>query len=367
MVHPTSFVIEIGAAAAGLRLDHALARTMGSVSERQGLPRLSRTRLRKLIDQGAIESITNAELRLDPTRIARAGERFRIMQPANETGLEPDPVPLEIVYEDPHLLVVNKAPGMLVHPAHKGHTGTLAHAVLAHCGRGLSTVGHPLRPGIVHRLDVGTGGLLVVAKQESVRLALAELFAAHDIEREYLAIAWGEPARSDALLANRPGVSFRAGGWIRVDAPVGPDPRQPSRRAVIRHGGKRALTHLRLESPSTPGSRAPASLLRCRLGTGRTHQIRVHLTWIGHPLVGDRAYGRAPTLSPSVHDECLRQHLATFSRPALHAYRLEFRHPETGEAMRFKAMPHSDFLHLAKVLGTSLPPGANGTTPAAIV
>ncbi len=367
MEPPKSFVIEIGAAAAGLRLDHAIARTVESDSERHGLPRLSRTRLRKLIDQGAIESVANAERHLDPTRIVSAGERFRIMQPAIETKLEPEPVPLEIVYEDPHILVVNKAPGMLVHPAHKGHTGTLAHAVLAHCGSRLSDVGHPLRPGIVHRLDIGTGGLLVVAKQESVRLALAELFAAHDIEREYLAIAWGEPARSDPLLANRPGVAFRAGGWIRVDAAVGPDPRHPSRRAVVRHGGKRAVTHLRLESPATHGAGAPASLLRCRLETGRTHQIRVHLAWIGHPLVGDRTYGRAPTLSPSVHGQSLRQCLATFPRPALHAYQLGFRHPQTGEAMRFKAVPHSDFLRLAEVLGTGLPPGANGTPLAAIV
>ena len=362
MENPESFIIEIGEDAAGLRLDLALARALQTAAEGRDLPRLSRARLRRLLEDGAIETNTHAGLPLDPTRIARVGERFRIVPDVMEAALKPEFIPLEIVFEDSHLLVINKAPGMLVHPAHKGHSGTLAHAVLAHCGSELSDVGHPLRPGIVHRLDAGTGGLLVVAKQEAARLALAELFATHDIEREYLALAWGAPSRADPRLSNRPGVAFRAGGWIHIEAPVGPDPRHPAKRAVVRRGGKRAVTHLRLESPSSCGKPPAASLLRCRLETGRTHQIRVHLAWTGHPLIGDRAYSRAPNLSPSVCDDSVRHLLATFGRPALHAFRLGFAHPETGEAMRFQAAPHSDFKRLAEALGTALPDTRIGAT-----
>ncbi len=367
MENPETFVFEIEESAAGLRLDQALARSLGAASDRLGLPRLSRTRLRRLLEEGAIEAIADPGRALDPTRIARAGERFRVELAATDAALKPESVPLDILFEDSHLLVVNKIPGMLVHPAHKGHTGTLAHAVLAHCGTGLAGVGHPLRPGIVHRLDVGTGGLLVVAKTETARLHLAERFAAHDIEREYLAIAWGAPARANTRLANRRGVAFCEHGWIRVNAPVGPDPRHPAKRGVVQRGGKRAVTHLRPETFTGPGAPPAASLLRCRLETGRTHQIRVHLAWIGHPLVGDKAYGRAPTLSPSTYREQLRHVLATFPRPALHAVRLGFPHPATGAAMRFQAAPHSDFQRLAEALGTPVPDTATGIAHAAML
>ena len=367
MENPEFFVLEIEESAAGIRLDHALARSLGSASDRQGLPRLSRTRLRRLLEKGAIEAVADADRALDPTRIARAGERFRVELAATDTALKPESVPLDILFEDFHLLVVNKQPGMLVHPAHKGHTGTLAHAVLAHCGTDLASVGHPLRPGIVHRLDVGTGGLLVVAKTETARLHLSERFAAHDIEREYLAIVWGAPARANSRLTNRRGVTFCDDGWIRVDAPIGPDPRHPAKRAVIQRGGKRAVTRVRPETSTTSGTPPAASLLRCRLETGRTHQIRVHLAWIGHPLVGDRAYGRAPTLSPSSYCEEFRHVLATFPRPALHAVGLGFAHPETGAAMRFRAAPHTDFRHLAEALGTPLPEAVTGTACAAML
>ncbi len=352
---PESFQLEIGPEEAGLRLDRALARSLEAAFAAGETPRLSRSRLKALLETGRIVALDGSGVSLDPTRAARAGERFRVDPVATEPALSPEPLPLDIVYEDPHLLVINKAPGMLVHPAHARHAGTLAHALLAHCGASLSGVGHPLRPGIVHRLDVGTGGLLVAARREAARLSLAEQFAAHDIEREYLAVVWGSPSRADAALANRPGVSFGPRGWIRIQAPIGPDPRRPARRAVSSRGGKRAVTYARVETRPEPGAPSAATLLRCRLETGRTHQIRVHLSWIGHPLVGDRAYGRAPTLSASVHDEELRAILGAFPRPALHASRLGFRHPETGESMRFEAPPHEDFAQLARALGASLP------------
>ena len=366
MESPDSFLLEITPDASGLRLDRALARSLRTAADgTPDLPRLSRSRLRRLLAEGAVatESGRTPAPPPDPTRIAQAGERYRIAPPPTPPHLAPEPLPLEILFEDAHLLVINKPPGMLVHPAHAGHTGTLAHAILAHCGDSLAAVGHPLRPGIVHRLDMGTGGLLVVARTEATRLALAERFAAHDVDREYLAIARGVPARAHPALAARPGVSFRRGGWIRIEAPLGTDPGQPTRRAVVARGGKRAVTHLRPEQhcPTAP----PVSLLRCRLDTGRTHQIRVHLAWIGHPLIGDRTYGRAPSWSATAGAAELRARLALFARPALHACRLGFDHPATGSRLCFEVAPHADFRNLAGALGFDLetPPATDPALP----
>jgi len=353
----SSFLLAaIGPDEAGLRLDLALASALRSgVGERRETS-LSRSRLTRMIRRGRVMFADAGQCIRDPARTVRSGERYRIhMQPAEDIALGPQPLPLAILYEDPHLLIVNKAPGMLVHPARRSHDSTLAHALLAHCGSALATVGHPQRPGIVHRLDVGTGGLLVVAKQEPVRLALARRFAAHHVDREYLGICQGRPSRSNPDMANCPGLSFHPDGWVRLESRIGADPRRPTRRAVVGRGGKRAITHLQILAGPAPPAPQSASLLRCHLETGRTHQIRVHLAWVGHPLVGDSSYGHPRFEGGRSGRSQAAGILAAFPRPALHAYRLGFEHPATGRPMQFAAPPHEDFRKLAESLDIKIP------------
>jgi 23S rRNA pseudouridine1911/1915/1917 synthase len=285
------------AAAAGQRLDAWLARR---------LPDLSRSRLQALIEAG--------EVRLDGKAVAvsarlRAGQDVHVrVPPPAPAAPEAQDIPLEVVYEDERLLVVDKPAGLVVHPGAGTPDRTLVNALLSRV-RDLSGVGGVARPGIVHRLDKGTSGLLVVAKDDLAHRTLVEQFAAREVEKEYLAIVLGVPARRDGT----------------VEAPIGRDPVHRQRMSVRAPRGRPARTDWKVEEAF-----AGAALLRVRIHTGRTHQIRVHLASIGHPVAGDPVYGG--TRGPAAGGP-----LAALTRPALHAARLAFRHPGTGARLEFTA------------------------------
>ncbi len=299
----------------GLRLDRALARH---------LPELSRTRLQALLAQGRLTRDGRPVIS-GSGRIA-AGEHYVLSVPPPEPAAPvPQEIPLVIVHEDADLIVIDKPAGLVVHPAPGNPDGTLVNALLFHCGDSLSGIGGVRRPGIVHRLDKDTSGLLVVAKNDAAHRALAAQFADHGrsgpLERAYVAFVWGVPARPSGT----------------VDAPIDRHPVARDRMAV-REGGRFALTHWRREAVYDDPAGAPvAARVECRLETGRTHQIRVHMAHIGHPLLGDTVYGvghrtKANRLGPEA-----RTHLENLGRQALHAARLGFEHPATGAFMSFES------------------------------
>jgi 23S rRNA pseudouridine1911/1915/1917 synthase len=287
---------------AGWRLDRALASVVTT---------LSRERLKALIASGAVRS--GDGLLRDPSAKAVAGSPIAIdvPDPVPATAAAQD-IALDIVFEDDHLLIVDKPAGLVVHPGAGNLDGTLVNALLHHCAGRLSGIGGVARPGIVHRIDKDTSGLLVVAKTDRAHEGLAKQFAAHSIDRRY-----------DAIVAGL------AKGEGRVDAPLARSPHDRKKVAIIA-SGKRAVTHWRLVRPLRH-----ASLIECRLETGRTHQVRVHMASIGHPLLGDPVYGR----NRPEHRDVLRT--MNFGRQALHAARLGFVHPVTRAAMAFESkMPH---------------------------
>ena len=303
----------VAAGEAGLRLDTWLARR---------LPALSRSRLQALIEAGHV--------RLDsaPARASarvKAGQVAAVRVPA-ATPAEPkaEDIPLRVVHEDAWLLVIDKPAGLVVHPGAGAAGGTLVNALLARV-HDLSGIGGVLRPGIVHRLDRGTSGLLVVAKDDATHRALVRQFASRTVEKEYLALVHGSPGR-------------RSG---EIDAPIGRDPLRRQRMSVRAPRGREAKT-----SWSVVERFDGAALLRVRIHTGRTHQIRVHLLSIGHPVAGDAVYGG--TRTPSSRRAAARQALSSLERPALHAARLAFAHPASGARIAFEAPLPGDF---ARVIG----------------
>ncbi len=311
-------------AAHGWRLDRALA---------DAAPTLSRERLKALIASGQVSRA--GELTRDPARKASAGDVFAIQVPApTPAHNEAQAIPLVIPYEDEHLLIVDKPPGLVVHPAAGNLDGTLVNALLHHCAGRLSGIGGVARPGIVHRIDKDTSGLMVVAKTDRAHEGLARQFAAHSINRRYLAITSGRPAP----LAGK------------VDAPLARSPHNRKKVAVIA-GGKRAVTHYR-----TLERLNEAALVECRLETGRTHQVRVHLASIGHPLVGDPVYGRTKIAHRSLLSEL------SFERQALHAAGLGFVHPVTQVTLAFESRLPADMQHLFSRL-TVGDTGASGSPP----
>ncbi len=266
-------------------------------------------------------------------RTLRTGETVDLTLPAPVAlDLEAEAIPIEIVFEDAHLAVVNKPAGLVVHPAAGNRTGTLVHALLHHLEE-LSGIGGKLRPGIVHRLDKDTSGLMLVAKSDAAHIALAAAISAREVKREYLALIWGE--LSDAE------------GW--VDAPLGRDPHERKRIAVLPEKGKPARTRY-----SRIDSLRGFDYIRLELETGRTHQIRVHMAHLGHPVFGDPLYGgrRARLRSRKREEQLLdRELLAIMPRQALHAWRLGFTHPITGEVQQFEAPPPQDMRTLLLELG----------------
>ena len=254
--------------------------------------------------------------------------------PAQAEPLAQD-LPLTVLYEDGDLLVIDKAPGMAAHPAPGTPDGTLVNALLHHCGDTLSGVGGVLRPGIVHRLDKDTSGVMVAAKSDRAHTGLSALFAAHDIERAYLALVRGAPAAARGTVSTR----------------LGRSPHDRQRMAVLKgEAGRAAVTHYAVERAWTAGGRPVAAKARCRLETGRTHQIRVHLAHLGAPCLGDPLYGSGAA-APAVREAVRRSGLA---RQALHAAVLGFVHPVTGEALRFETPPPQDMRALEQALESEL-------------
>lgn len=329
---------------AGARLDKALAELAPAG--------LSRSRLRALIEDGAVAGPDGLPVR-DPRAGVKPGQTWTVTPPAPaEATPSPEDIPLDVVYEDSYLIVVNKPAGMVVHPAPGSESGTLVNALLHHCQGSLSGVGGEIRPGIVHRIDKDTSGLLVAAKSDAAHQGLAEQFAAHDLERAYVAVCWGAPDAGDARLMGLPGVAAEPGGWLCIDTHLDRHRADRKRMAVVPRGqGRRAITHLRVEARAGDFARPVASRLECRLETGRTHQIRVHLAWMGHPLVGDPVYGRGARSAPEGLPQAARDALNGFSRQALHAMTLGFWHPVTGEPLRFEAPPPEDMMALLDALG----------------
>jgi len=307
--------VRLAPAHAGWRLDRALA---------DAVPTLSRERLKALIRSGAVDAGGPA-LR-DPAIKVRGDEQLRVAVPEPEPAHnEPQDIPLRIIFEDEHLLVVDKPVGLVVHPAAGNRDGTLVNALLHHCGGSLSGIGGVARPGIVHRIDKDTSGLLVVAKTDVAHEGLAKQFAAHNIDRRYLAMVSGVPKASDGT----------------VDAALARSAANRKKIAVVEGGrGKRAVTHWRRLTVLRE-----AALLECRLETGRTHQVRVHMASIGHPLLGDQVYGRSGKTHRKVLDDL------GFHRQALHATELGFTHPVTKHRLSFASAMPPDMQELFNALG----------------
>ncbi len=324
------------------RLDKALAR---DVPEGLGL---SRARLAALIGAGAVtragEAVTSQRARV------QAGEVYEVALPeVAESHIAPEPMPLDIVYEDESLVVVNKPAGLVVHPAPGSPSGTLVNGLLAHFAGALSGVGGLARPGIVHRIDKDTSGLLVVARTDAAHQALAAQFAAHSVVREYRALVHGAPDQGDPRLKGVRGVSFEPGNILRITSGLARHRTDRQRQAVLFNGGRHAVTRVRVERRF--GSPAQAALVTCWLETGRTHQIRVHMAHAGHGLIGDRTYGGRRRLSARAIGEAAAEAARRFPRQALHAAVLGFVHPQSGEEMRFEAPLPADMAALIEVLG----------------
>ena len=307
--------VRLAPAHAGWRLDRALA---------DAVPTLSRERLKALIRGGAVEAEGKA-LR-DPALKVRGEEAIRVAVPEPAPAHnEPQDIPLTIIFEDEHLLVIDKPAGLVVHPAAGNFDGTLVNALLHHCGGSLSGIGGVARPGIVHRIDKDTSGLLVVAKTDVAHEGLAKQFAAHSIDRRYLAIVNGVPKVKQGA----------------VEAPLARSAANRKKIAIVEGGrGKRAVTHWRRLHVLKD-----AALVECRLETGRTHQVRVHMASIGHPLVGDPVYGRAG----KTHGKILKE--LQFQRQALHAAELGFTHPATKHRLSFTSPMPPDMQELFNALG----------------
>lgn len=300
-----------------IRLDSWLANTLADVS---------RAEVQRWIRQGAV--LVNGKSARASDQPS-AGQRVTVHPPLpTPSRLQPEILPLNIVYEDNDLLVVDKQAGMTVHPGAAAHSGTLVHALLAHCGH-LSVIGGEERPGIVHRLDKETSGLLVVAKNDITHRALASQIAQKTAGREYLAIAWGSPPWNQAT----------------VRAPIGRDPRHRTRMTVLpeEEGGRFAETQLDIQERLSL-----TFVLRATLSTGRTHQIRVHSAYSGYPLVGDVVYGAAS--HPAVTDTALRSALDGLKRQALHACMLSFNHPRSGERLEFRSEPPEDWQAILRLV-----------------
>jgi 23S rRNA pseudouridine1911/1915/1917 synthase len=317
MPPPTHRTIRVAAEEAGGRLDRLLA---SHVAE------LSRTRLKALIEAGAVA--VDARTIRDPAHRVNSGAAIEIaIPPAAPAKPAAEPIPLNVVYEDADIIVIDKPKGLVVHPGAGNWTGTLVNALIAHCGESLSGVGGERRPGIVHRLDKGTTGLMIAAKNDRAHRALAAQFAGHGrgggpFERGYLAFAWGAPDRPRGT----------------IEAPI--DRHQHARnRMAVREGGRSAITHWQVlerywATNDAAGARGTGA---CRLETGRTHQIRVHLASIGHPLLGDETYGAGFRTKAVLLPRPAREALQALGRPALHAHMLMVRHPTTGIILEFRS------------------------------
>ena len=310
------------------RLDKALARDVPEQAS------LSRSRLMKLLQEGAVT--VNGDLVTDAKAKVAEGDIIAIaVELAVDSHIAAQDIALDVVFEDADLIVINKPAGMVVHPAPGSPDGTLVNALIHHCGESLSGVGGLKRPGIVHRIDKDTTGLLVVAKSDRAHHGLADQFEAHDVVRHYLAVCYGVPDTADPRLHGIKGTSFDPGNILKIQTHLSRHKTDRQRQAVSFQGGRHAVTRARvLESL---GKTPTAALLECWLETGRTHQIRVHLAHCGHSLIGDPVYGGRRKLSEKAVGAAGVEAARLFPRQALHAASLGFEHPVTGEFMEFVA------------------------------
>jgi 23S rRNA pseudouridine1911/1915/1917 synthase len=308
----------------GERADRFLARRIGS---------LSRSRVKALIEEGRASE--DARPFREPATPVRAGRAYTLEEPPPAPARpEAQDIPLTILHEDRDLIVIDKPAGLVVHPAPGNADGTLVNALLAHAGEELEGIGGEARPGIVHRLDKDTSGVMVVAKTQRAHTALSEAFAARDLDREYLALVWARPSPA-------------AG---EIDGAIGRHATDRKRMAVVGRGGAKQGKHALTRYATERGWGLAAALLRCKLATGRTHQIRVHLSHIGHPLVGDPVYLRRVPKAAEALPEPVRRRLLDFPRQALHARSLGFSHPVTGKVLQFVSEPPADLTGLIQAL-----------------
>ncbi len=348
---PEPLTIIAPTAAAGVRLDKWLADAGTG---------MSRSRLRVLIEEGRVTA--NGRPAGDASAKVLPGATYTIDLPAPvDAQPQPEDIPLDIVFEDKHLIVIDKPAGLVVHPAGGSERGTLVNALLFHCGAQLTGIGGVARPGIVHRLDKDTSGVMVAAKSEAAHTALTAMFAAHDIERAYLAVTRGAPrplvGRIETNIARSPSdrkkmavmkdKHFRADHWSNDN----------SREEDETPSGKIAITNYRaLETfgrLDATGTQPAAALVECRLETGRTHQIRVHMAHIGAPVLGDQTYGKHRWLKAEGKGPAIERAAATaknFERQALHAAILGFEHPITKKPLRFERPPPADMAELIDAL-----------------
>ncbi len=293
------------------RLDLWLANCVSSLPSG---PILSRNRLKHLILEGFV-SIHDRKI-TDPATAVKLGDKYTVQIPKLSDAIpQPQSIALDVIHEDSDLIVINKPSGMVVHPAPGSYDGTLVNALLAHCGESLSGIGGVRRPGIVHRLDKDTSGLLVIAKSDDAHQKLVHQFAARTVKRKYTAVVWGSPK-------NKIG---------RIDAPIGRSRQNRKKMAVIFRGGKKATTNFKKIEEFLD----VASLLECRLESGRTHQIRVHMKHIGHSLIGDTLYGGSKRRKGI--DEKTMATITALGRQALHSHYLEFKHPALGKVVKFNS------------------------------
>ena len=310
--------------AAGERLDRFLAARLEAHSP------LSRTRLKALILDGAVTE--NGAAVIDPSQSVRAEAEYALLlPPVREATPQAEDIPLDIMFEDDHIIVLNKPSGMVVHPGPGQPDGTLVNALIAHCGVSLTGIGGVMRPGIVHRLDKDTSGVMMAAKSDAAHQKLTEMFAAHDLDRHYLAITWGMPPETEG----------------RIEAALGRSTRDRKKQAVVPNG-RYAATNWTVIRRLPPF----ASIVECRLETGRTHQIRVHMAHLGHGVIGDPMYGkpmRSGQMPDAVARDCLAE-IRGFRRQALHAASLGFAHPVTGKALHFETPMPDDMAGLVTAI-----------------
>ena len=313
--------IEIGEAEAGARVDRLLAAR---------LPALSRSRIKALIEAGCLQS--GERKVVEPSAKVKPGERLILeVPPAEDARPKGQAIPLDILHEDDSVIVIDKPAGMVVHPAPGNPDKTLVNALIAHCGESLTGIGGERRPGIVHRLDKDTSGVMIVAKTAAAHESLTQQFAERSIDRRYQALVWGRPQPTKG----------------EIIGAIGRSPRNRKKMAVLRHGGKPAETHYDTLESYQNGA---VSRVACVLKTGRTHQIRVHMTYIGHPMLGDPLYGKTrPDLLKGLPDAAQAAILA-FGRQALHAETLGFTHPQTGQRIDFYSKTPKDMANLIEIL-----------------
>ena len=324
----TRVSVEAGVDDEGERLDRFLA---NHVSD------MSRSRLKDLIKAG--HATQDGRTIVEPNLRVKRGQTYEVeVPPAQPAKPEGEAIPLNVVYEDEALIVIDKPAGLVVHPAAGNWRGTLVNALIAHCGESLSGIGGVKRPGIVHRIDKETSGLMVVAKTDTAHRALAKQFADHgrtgDLERRYDAVVWGVPYPPKGS----------------IEAALARKPQNRQKMSVVSEDGKEAVTHYELVERYGPGEEQLAGRVSCRLETGRTHQIRVHMAHIGHPLIGDPVYGTGFKSKAQLLPEKARKVIEKLPRQALHASVLGFAHPVTGDVLRFESELPKDLSRIVKCL-----------------